>query len=245
MKRTIKNPFLMPALIAGLNFMAAGRVTAQSFVNFDGVNPNAGLILSGGTLYGTAAAGGGSGYGTVFAISTNGTRFSVLHSFTGGTDGAHPWDGLILSGNTLYGTAYDGGIWGYGTVFAIITDGTGFTSLHSFTMGSDGGGPIGGLVLTNDTLYGTTELGGSSGKGTVFSISLPPPQLTITPSGADVVVTWPANVTGFYLQVTVNLGDAAGWAATALPQPPTIVNGQYVVTIPDTIVGQHFYRLSR
>src|ERR1044071_4357259 len=245
MKRNIKNPFLMPALIAGLNFIGAVRVTAQSFVNSDGANPNAGLILSDGILYGTAAAGGGSGFGTVFAINTNGTGFSVLHSFTGGTDGANPWDGLVRSGTTLYGTAYNGGLWGSGTVFAINTDGTGFTSLHSFTMGSDGGNPIGGLVLTNNTLYGTTGLGGSSGQGTVFSISFPPPQLTIVPSGANVVLTWPANVTGFYLQVTVNLGDASDWSATALPQPPIVVNRQYVVTIPDTIVGQHFYRLSR
>ena len=40
---------------------------------------------------------------------------------------------LILSGNTLYGTASSGGSSGDGTVFAVNTDGTGFTTLHSFT----------------------------------------------------------------------------------------------------------------
>ena len=51
------------------------------------------------------------------------------------SDGAYPHAGLILSGNTLYGTAYGGGSSGNGTVFAVNTDGTGFTNLYSFTGG--------------------------------------------------------------------------------------------------------------
>ena len=65
---------------------------------------------------------------------------TTLHSFTAtdsntGTnrDGANPTAGLILSGNTLYGTAYAGGTNGNGTVFAVNTNGTGFTTLHNFT----------------------------------------------------------------------------------------------------------------
>jgi len=74
-----------------------------------------------------------------------------------------------------------------------------FTNLHNFTYGSDGAGPIGGLILTNNTLYGTANLGGSSGAGIVFSISLPAPPLllTIIPSGTNVVLTWPTNVAGY------------------------------------------------
>jgi len=89
-------------------------------------------------------------------------------------DGAYPQAGLILSGNTLYGTAYSGGSWALGTVFAVNTDGTGFTNLHSFTGGSDGANPIGGLILSSNTLYGATRNGGSSGNGTAFSLPLPP-----------------------------------------------------------------------
>jgi len=51
---------------------------------------------------------------------------------------------LILSGNTLYGTASRGGSYGSyggGTVFAVNTDGTGFTNLHSLTY-SDGANPL-------------------------------------------------------------------------------------------------------
>ncbi len=63
--------WVLPALIAGLNLVPAGRVTAQtfttlhSFTGSDGANPYAGLITdsSGNTLYGTAVAGGSSGEG--------------------------------------------------------------------------------------------------------------------------------------------------------------------------------------
>jgi hypothetical protein len=59
---------VLPALIAGLSLILAGRATAQILINSDGANPNAGLILSGNTLYGTVAAGGSFGHGTVFAV---------------------------------------------------------------------------------------------------------------------------------------------------------------------------------
>src|ERR1039457_6106138 len=90
MKTFIKNLFLLPALIAGLGLIPAGRATAQTFTNLhsfnysDGAYPYAGLILSGNTLYGTTVQGGSSGYGAVFAVSTAGTGFTNLHSFTAG-----------------------------------------------------------------------------------------------------------------------------------------------------------------
>ena len=226
------------------------------YTNSDGANPYAGLILSGNTLYGTALYGGSSGDGTVFAINTDGTGFTNLHSFTAtlrfglrtNSDGAYPSAGLILSGNTLYGTTSDGGSSGNGTVFAVNTDGTGFTILHSFAdypqrrslsvcridfirqhpVWDDAGWRQFGqghvfAVNTNGTGFTSAivrgnlwcflhqqrrslrlpldfigqhpvwdgAVGGSSGSGTVFSLSLPPPQLTISPSGANVILTWP------------------------------------------------------
>jgi uncharacterized delta-60 repeat protein len=202
MKTFIKNLLLLPALIACLGLIPAGRVRAQTFTtlhnftatsgaspynNSDGSNPDAGLILSGNTLYGTASVGGSSGNGTVFAVKTDGTGFTTLHSFsaltsiTYGTngDGRYPRAGLILSGNTLYGTASSGGSSGfYGTAFRVNTNGTGFANLHNFTSPSGSGGlygtnsdgalPYGGLILSGNTLYGTAFGGGSSGRGTVF-----------------------------------------------------------------------------
>src|SRR5208282_5026446 len=133
----IKNSLIL-LLIAVLGLMLAGRATAQTFTtlynftalvdynNSDGAVPEAGVILSGNTLYGTAYYGGSSGNGTVFALNTNGTGFTNLYSFTGGSDGASPQAVLILSGNTLYGTASSGGSSGNGTVFAVNTNSTDF-----------------------------------------------------------------------------------------------------------------------
>src|SRR6266567_3611176 len=132
MKANIKNLIILSALIAVLNLIPAGRVTAQSFTtlhsfaaapaayytnnNSDGAHP-LGLITnsSGTTLYGTAYNGGSSSNGTVFAVNTDGTGFTTLHSFTY-SDGAYPNVGLILSGKILYGTTGQGGLGYYGTV---------------------------------------------------------------------------------------------------------------------------------
>jgi len=64
--------------------------------------------------------------------------FTTLHNFTAAavgapnSDGAYPYAGLTLSGDTLYGTAYQGGNQGWGTVFRIKLDGSGFVTVHSF-----------------------------------------------------------------------------------------------------------------
>lgn len=219
----------------------------------DGAAPVSGVILSGNTLYGTAYYGGSSGNGTVFAVNTDGTGFTLLHTFTalsGGantnSDGAAPNAGLILSGNTLLGTVLGGGHWGYGTVFAVNTDGTGFTTLHHFTGGSDGGNPAGDLSLSGTTLYGTTLNGGSPGYGTVFSLSLLP-QLAIVRSGATIVLTWPTHFAGFdytrfALQSTTNLVSPVVWSTNSLP--PVVVNGQNTVTNPAS-GPKEFYRLNQ
>ena len=99
--------------------------------NGDGGYPSSDLILSGNALYGTAWIGGSFALGTIFKVNTNGTGFKNLHTFSGASDGANPYAGFVLAGNTLYGTTSGGGSSGNGTVFAINTDGTGFTDLYS------------------------------------------------------------------------------------------------------------------
>jgi uncharacterized repeat protein (TIGR03803 family) len=218
-------------------------------INSEGAYPYAGLILSGNTLYGTANQGGSSGQGTVFSVNTDGTGFTNLHSFTvpsapypvylGGSnsDGANPQEELVLSGNTLYGTAHFGGRFGYGTVFSVNTDGTGFTNLHSFT-GTNGANPN-GLILSGSTLYGTAG-------GTVFNLSFRP-QLTITPSGTNVILSWPTNVagfdyTGYTLESTTNLASPAVWSTNS--PVPVVIAGQNTAT--NSITGaQQFYRLGQ
>ena len=142
-----------------------------SGTNSDGANPYSGLILSGNTLYGTAANGGTNGAGTVFAINTNGMGFTDLHQFTGKDDGAIPFGGLLLSGSTLYGTAAFGGSQSAGTLFSIGTNGAGFNVVHEFSASQDGSAPQGGLSLSSNTLYSTAASGGPANNGTIFSVN--------------------------------------------------------------------------
>ena len=134
--------------------------------NSDGANPAATLLLSGGTLYGTAMAGGSSSVGAVFAVQTDGTGFTNLHNAGATGDGYNPQCQLVLSGNTLYGTMSRGGAFSSGMVFAMNTDGSGYRTLHDFTsvnnsgVNGDGANPMAGLALSGDTLYGTASVGG-------------------------------------------------------------------------------------
>ena len=147
--------------------------------NSDGAIPFFGLALGGSALYGSAFHGGPAGAGTVFGINTDGTDFNVIHAFTPpASNGASPAAGMLLVGNTLYGTTYQGGSVGAGTVFKVNTDGTGFTSLHSFSTlnnpggtNSDGGNPEGYLILSGNSLYGTTHSGGRAADGVIFKVN--------------------------------------------------------------------------
>lgn len=98
------------------SFTAKDRLIST---NRDGASPAGRLMSYGAELYGTAPIGGLSGDGTVFQINANGTGFTVLHNFSGGTDGAGPEAGLILSGNTALGTAWSGGNANNGTLFSL------------------------------------------------------------------------------------------------------------------------------
>ncbi len=195
MKMRINQFFLLPVLMAGFSLIPAGPVTAQidtnlydftepyapSYTNSDGSQPYGGVILSGGTLYGTASFGALNRNGSVFALNTSGTPFQNLHSFAAFTlvngvninnEGASPFANLLLAGNTLYGTTDSGGTNGFGTVFAINTNGSGYTNLYNFASDSlSMSATPSSLVLSGNTLYGTTTYGGTNGYGMIFAIN--------------------------------------------------------------------------
>ncbi|MBV8532019.1 MAG: hypothetical protein JO104_11945 [Candidatus Eremiobacteraeota bacterium] len=155
--------------------------------NGEGRNPYGGLVEVKGMLYGTTEFGGGgcrgSGCGTVYRISKTGEE-KVLYKFrAGSSDGAFPIGGLVNVDDTLYGTTNEGGSdacnKSCGTVYSITTHGR-EKVLYYFNR-SDGARPHAGLIDVNDTLYGTTELGGTGSDclfgrnshcGTVFSLSI-------------------------------------------------------------------------
>ena len=167
-----------------------------TFGGTDGSNPGTLVVLSGNTLYGTAG-GGANGQGAAFKINTDHSGFAVLHNFVGtNVDGVFAGD-LLLSGGMLYGTTHNGGTFDAGTVFQMDTAGNNFTVLKNFSGGSDGANPTTTLVLSGNTLYGTTTSGGYSGRGTVFSLSVPavvdPNAFRITAiarEGNNIRVTW-------------------------------------------------------
>jgi uncharacterized repeat protein (TIGR03803 family) len=159
----------------------------DKYTNSDGANPYAGLIVSNNVLYGTTTRGGCFGNGTVFKMSTDGTGFSVLKTFSAlvsntNGDGANPYAKLTLSGDVLYGTTLNGGSSGNGTVFELWTDGRIYSVLWNFSALDDDGGngdganPYAGLMLASNVLYGTTQNGGAGG-GTVFLFSLQWPKI--------------------------------------------------------------------
>jgi uncharacterized repeat protein (TIGR03803 family) len=227
--------------VFAVNTDGTGFTTLYTFNGASDGREAGGLLSSSNILYGTTfydSSGTVQG-GAVFALNTDGSGFKTLHNFTSGSDGGGP--NLVLSGNTLYGTTFLGGGWNKGTVFTLHTDGTDFMSIYSFNGGIDGGFPN-YLVLSGNTLYGIARGGGIS-DGTIFSLSVPVilPQLTITPLGGNVILTWPTNFSSFTLQSTTNLTSPV-WT-TNVPAP-VVVNRQYTVTNP--ISGtQQFFRLSQ
>jgi uncharacterized repeat protein (TIGR03803 family) len=178
----------------------------------DGFSLQCGLLLGqDGSLYGTTISGGGSGYGTIFKLNTNGA-FSVLRSFTNSPDGAHGY-ARVAQGNDgfLYGVTSAGGTTNAGTIFRVNTNGANYSVLHNFNGNGDGRDPMAGLFTTgNGVFYGTALMGGSTnaGFGTIYRLAIvptlslnfsaqPPPSLTI--SG------FPGQQ--FQIQVSTNLVD--------------------------------------
>jgi len=146
----------------------------------DGYSPLAGLIFDASdNLYGTTYEGGAFGFGTVFELEPKaggGWTEKILHSFND-SDGAYPVGGLIFDAfGNLYGTTYEGGASGVGTVFELTPiAGGGWTEtvLHSFNgNGEDGAYPVASLILdASGNLYGTTSGFGVFGLGTVFELT--------------------------------------------------------------------------
>jgi len=90
-------------------------------------------------------------------------------------------------------------------------------------------------------LYGTAGYGGLYGNGTIFSVTLPQPQLSIAVSDTNVVLSWPTNALEFTLQCATNPASSADWSDVT--NVPVVVNGQDIVT--NSISGtQQFFRLS-
>ena len=163
-------------VIAGLNGSGAARRLMGGVIK-----------ASNGALYGTAYESGTSPQcGAIYKVDAAGTP-SVVHTFIG-TDGCHPVGELVVGADGhIYGTTFQGGpnvdtriaVSGTGTVFKISMPGEVLSTIHAFAPFDavngwypEGFGPYAGLTLGNDnSLYGTTNAGGTGQCGTVFRIT--------------------------------------------------------------------------
>jgi uncharacterized repeat protein (TIGR03803 family) len=149
----------------------------------DGAQPYKGVTLdTQGNLYGTAVTGGSGscegGCGVVYKLTKSGSSWtqSVLHSFTGGSDGSGPGSPVAFDtkGN-LYGTTPTGGKNGLGVVYELTPGGGSWTLtvVHTFTGVTDGSGGSAGRLLIDSlgNLYGVCTVGGANGFGNVYEIS--------------------------------------------------------------------------
>jgi uncharacterized repeat protein (TIGR03803 family) len=175
-----------------MNTDGSGFSVLHSFVaaTGDGYDPTGGLTLVGNTLYGMTFQGGTNGTGTIFAISTDGTGYALLHNFVRApTDGAQPVGSLFYDGTRLFGSTPRGGAYGTGSnnalgvLFDINLDGSDYDVFHSFDGGLAGGGPT-DVVELNGLLYGMTGAGGSAGDGVIYSIPVPEPSSLVLMGGA-------------------------------------------------------------
>jgi uncharacterized repeat protein (TIGR03803 family) len=146
----------------------------------DGSKPISSLTLVGSSLYGTTSDGGTLKNGNIFTINTDGSGYRIVHQFGAvSSDGRFPYASLTAVGSTLYGTTGGGGSYNRGTVFAVNTDGSGYSILHSFPNStSDGNNPLASVILVGSNFYGTTDEGGitnsdPNGSGSVFTLPLP------------------------------------------------------------------------
>ena len=194
-----------------------------SQTNTEGAAPWGGVVQSGPRLYGTAYWGGSNGCGSVFSVNTNGTGFTVLHGFSGSSDGLFPIGSLVAAGTTLFGTTTFGGSNNNGTVFSVGTDGSGFRVIHTFeaygenaTTNWDGAVPQGPLVQFRNSLYGTTVEGGSFGMGVVFRLDFLSASPPVRNKDGTIQVAWSGlagstNVT----DVATSLAAPADWQGLA------------------------------
>jgi uncharacterized repeat protein (TIGR03803 family) len=163
---------------------SGGTWTETTLYSFRGLNdgfgPGSGLIFdSAGNLYGSAPDGGAHAAGVVFQLSpsSSGWQYKVIHTFTGGNDGAVGSLGLLLldAAGNIYGAAELGGAHGAGTVYELSPSTRGPWSskvLYQFNGTPDAANPYGGLIFdAAGNLYGTTYYGGQNGMGAVFQLS--------------------------------------------------------------------------
>jgi uncharacterized repeat protein (TIGR03803 family) len=213
--------------------LASGSSTITTLASFNVTNgnvPSGDLIMdSAGNLYGTTQNGGANADGVVFELAKGSSTITALASFTG-ANGIDPFGGLIMdpSGN-LYGTTQNGGANADGVVFELAKGSRTITALASFN-GANGSGPFAGLIMDpSGNLYGTTNIGATSGVGCVFELASGSGTIVALASfnntnGANPTCPLIMDQSGNLYGTAINAGAFGGgtvFELTGLPHPVT------------------------
>lgn len=201
--------------VFSINANGTGFITLKEFAGMDGARPRYNLILSGHTLFGTTEGDGDLSNSLIYKLNTDGTDFQIVKAFStpdpiSGTndDGFYVRSGLACLGGALFGTTSSGGNFGAGVIFALRMDNSAYTVLRCFSLvnnngwNSDGASPFPSLTRCGDTLFGTTQDGGSVGEGTLFSLNIAP-QIQLTNGSPSLGSPFGFGVMGYSNQTVV------------------------------------------
>ncbi len=182
---------MLGILVDPTSVLAAPIIPIYTFsVAPDGSFPTGSLKLIGNTFYGTTKSGGTNGKGTIFTyvLPSLPASYTKIYDFLGYPDGDTPQGGAfkarIVAPN--YGTTSLGGSHNKGFLYSFRPPGSP-VHLHDFpdpSVSNDGFGPVGGLVVSGNDIYGITNLGGVNGMGTVFHYNTAIPAYDIVHSFA-------------------------------------------------------------
>ena len=151
---------------------AQGQDTVlHTFIYENASISGADLVSDGQYMYGVRHDGHVNGQGAIFRIGKDGRGYKILYEFTVPEDGINPYGTLVLSGTTLYGMTTFGGIYNFGVVFRLDTNGSGYQKLHDFD-GVTGRFPSNSLTLVDNMLYGICQQGGIHSTGTLFRLDI-------------------------------------------------------------------------
>ena len=147
----------------------------ERLLDFDGLttgsHPVGRPTYDGISLYGLTSQGGINDAGTIFKIQPDGTGFVKLMDFDDVPSGSRPQASLITDGTFLYGMTSHGGANAYGTIFKIMSNGSGFTKLVDLDYTTTGAYPDGSLSYFGGFLFGMTNQGGTVGNGILFKVT--------------------------------------------------------------------------
>jgi large repetitive protein len=203
--------------------------TLANFNSLNGALPGAGVFQdSNGNFFGTTAAGGNSGDGTVFELPSGGNSIRSLGSFTG--DNGYDPVGLPIAdamGNLFGATSV-------GSVYELLRGSDTITNLSTA-----GGNPTGSLVMdSNGNLFGTTQYGGQYGYGTVFEVGTQLPGWTVGLTGYNQTLGASGGTGALTFKVTggtLPTGLLLSSAGILSGMPKTVGTFQFSVNVTDML----------